>query len=88
MHVAELQTLACCRPRYHAGRPAPLERACGSVAHCIHTMQAPVFSRQPRLPSPFGQFVYTFPLFRRVPGAPCRPLQAQHPAGKHCAAAS
>ncbi len=51
-----------------------------SNSQSVRTMQAPVFSRQPRLPSPFGQFVYTFPLFRRVPGAPCRPLNAQHPA--------
>ena len=39
--------------------------------HGTAVVQAPVFSQQPRLPSPFGQFVYTFPLFRRVAHAKC-----------------
>ncbi len=51
-------------------------RSSRNGVYSICARQAPVFSRQPRLPSPFGQFVYTFPLFRRVPGAPCRPLKA------------
>ena len=48
----------------------------------VSAAQAPVFSRQPRLPSPFGQFVYTFPLFRRAAGALL--LRVTTPSGENC----